>query len=226
MKLAFCTDGIFPNSVGGMQRHSRLLLEELSKFDIEITVFHPHDENIFPNFGNITEIYIPDIDETKNYLRENYKYSKRIYNYLKNMPEHIVYSQGLSVWFGIKNLLNKIIVNPHGLEPYQALSKKDKLISIPFKIIFNYIFKNADFVISLGGMLTDILQKKISKTKIIIFPNAVNLPDYKKEYSIKSDKIKLFFISRFAHNKGIDLLLKVANTLRANASNYKKPDSC
>ena len=32
------------------------------------------------------------------------------------MPEHIIYSQGLSVWYGIKKLTNKIIVNPHGLK--------------------------------------------------------------------------------------------------------------
>lgn len=213
MKIAFCTDGIYPNSVGGMQRHSRLLLEELSNYDIEITVFHPHNEQLFEEFENIKEIYIPDIDKNKNYLKENYKYSKRIYNYLKDMPEHIIYSQGLSVWSGIKKLPNKIIVNPHGLEPYQALSRKDKLVAIPFKKVFNYIFKNVDFVVSLGGSLTAILKTIIPEKNIIVLPNGVNLPEQYTPEEKNKIITELLFVGRFASNKGIDLLLDVASEL-------------
>lgn len=219
MKLAFCTDGIFPHSVGGMQRHSKLLIEALAKFNIEITVFHPHkDENIFSDFKNITEIYIPDIDKSKNYLKENYKYSKRIYQYLKDMPEHIVYSQGLSVWHKIKKLSNTVIVNPHGLEPYQALSSKDKLVAVPFKKVFNHIFKKANFVVSLGGSLSSILQRIINKKKIVVLPNGVNLPENFQVQPKAEFPIQLLFVGRFASNKGINLLLEVAEDL--NKSGY------
>ena len=166
IKLAFCSDGIFPYSVGGMQRHSRLLIEALASYNLDITVFHPHHELLFEKFSNINEIYIQDIDKKKNYLCECYQYSKRIYQYLKNMPEYIVYSQGFSVWFGINNLQNPVIVNPHGLEPFQALGLKDRIISIPFRIIFNRIFNNADYIISLGGMLTNILKKVFQNLKL------------------------------------------------------------
>ncbi len=213
MKLAFCTDGIFPYSIGGMQRHSRLLLEELSKYDIEISVFHPHDEKLFADFKNIKEIYIPGIDKTKNYLTESYKYSKRIYEYLKNMPEHIIYSQGLSVWYGIKKLKKNVIVNPHGLEPYQALGLKDKLIAVPFKKVFNYIFRNSAFVVSLGGRLTDILKKIIPENKIAVLPNGVNLPETDPYKEKEKNKTELLFVGRFASNKGIDLLLQVTEEL-------------
>ena len=76
IKLAFCTDGVFPHSVGGMQRHSKLLIEALVKFDIEILVFHPHREMIFSSYHNVKEIYIEGINIEKNYLKECYYYSK------------------------------------------------------------------------------------------------------------------------------------------------------
>ena len=214
MKLAFCTDGIFPNTIGGMQRHSRLLIEKLSVHNIDITVFHPHNEKLFPKNKNIKEIEIQNIDKSKNYLIESYAYSKRIFKHLKNMPEHIIYSQGLSVWYGIKKLPNKIIVNPHGLEPYQALGTKDKLIAIPFKKVFNYVFKNANYVVSLGGKLTEILESQLKdKSKIVVLPNGVNL---QKNYTPQTKAlypVKLLFVGRFASNKGIDLLLRVADEL-------------
>ncbi len=214
IKLAFCTDGIFPHAVGGMQRHSGLLIKELTKFDIEITVFHPHKNTVlFQEYENITEIVIDEINNNKNYLIECYKYSKRIYQHLKSLPEHIVYSQGLSVWHGIGKLKNTTIINPHGLEPYQALGFKAKLMAVPFKIIFNHIFRKANYVISLGGLLTEILKKYVSPDKIIVLPNGTHLPKHSSIGKNTTNKIKLFFISRFASNKGIDLLLEVADEL-------------
>ena len=81
-KLAICTDGIFPYAIGGMQRHSRFLIDYLSKNqDYEIIVLHPHNETIF-NHPNVQEIKIQEIDKNKNYLLQSYLYSKRIYNVL------------------------------------------------------------------------------------------------------------------------------------------------
>ncbi len=223
MKIAFCTDGIFPHAVGGMQRHSRLLIEELMKHNIKITVFHPHSgKTIFGSNKNITEVYIKGIDKEKNYLKETYKYSKRIFNHLVKMPEYIVYSQGLSVWYGIKKLPNKIIVNPHGLEPYQAINFKNKIIAIPFKTIFNYIFKHADKVVSLGGKLTHILETVISdNSKIVVLPNGVNLVKTNLEAEKKDTPIQMLFVGRFASNKGIDILLEVVSELNKEGVSQK-----
>ena len=32
MRVALCTDGVYPQAMGGMQRHSRLLAEHLTGF--------------------------------------------------------------------------------------------------------------------------------------------------------------------------------------------------
>ena len=78
IKIAFCTDGIFPHSIGGIQRHSTLLLRELSNYqNLEIHVLHPHDFEVFQDV-NLIEHFIKPIQISRNYLLETYKYSQRI----------------------------------------------------------------------------------------------------------------------------------------------------
>ncbi|MGZ4058275.1 MAG: glycosyltransferase family 4 protein [Bacteroidia bacterium] len=220
MKIIFCTDGIFPYQVGGMQRHSRLLIEQLAKTgQVQLTVLHPHPEKIFSPDLNIQEEQIVPIDKTKNYLLECYRYSKRVYEIIKHHPGSIIYSQGLSVWYNIKKIKSPLIINPHGLEPYQCLTTKEKIIAVPFKLIFNYLFNNATRVISLGGKLTEILNKKVrDKNKIRVIPNAVNIEPNTGPKKFINKKIKLLFVSRFAHNKGIHILLEAVKQL--NDENY------
>ena len=48
MKVAIATDGVFPEAMGGMQRHSRLLAEHLARTgEVELTVLHPHPVGLF-----------------------------------------------------------------------------------------------------------------------------------------------------------------------------------
>jgi glycosyltransferase involved in cell wall biosynthesis len=217
IKLIFCTDGIFPNSVGGMQRHSRLLIEQLAMSNrFDLVVIHPHKEKIFKEALSVHEISIQEINVNKNYLLECYRYSKRVYAAIRKYPQHLIYSQGLSVWYNIKNIQQRLLVNPHGLEPYQVITLKEKLISIPFKIIFKYIFDHSAVVISLGGTLTSILktQLKNNDTEVVTIPNGVNASDYNhKEKKFNLLRLNLLFVARFAHNKGIHILLQAIKEL-------------
>ncbi|MFT5618952.1 MAG: glycosyltransferase involved in cell wall biosynthesis, partial [Arenicella sp.] len=209
LEVVFCTDGIFPHSVGGMQRHSRLLIEELAKRNnVDLIVIHPHEEKtIFAEFPSVEEVKLKPLPQKKYYLSELYDYSKEVLKVIKKYPNAVVYSQGLSVWSGIKEVGQRVIVNPHGLEPYQTLSKTDYLKTAPFRAIFNYVFSNAKAVVSLGGRLTDILSGRVGKnTELVILPNATNLPDSKKEIKV-ADKVKCLFVGRFAYNKGIDIFM-------------------
>jgi len=222
-KVIFCTDGIFPHSVGGMQRHSRLLIEELAKRkDIEIRVLHPHAETVFDKQLGIHEITLKGINLKKNYLLECYKYSKRVYAEISQHPDAVIYAQGLAVWYKCRQFKDRLIVNPHGLEPYQGLTLKDKLIGISFRKVFNYIFSNSRYVISLGGKLTQILKANISKqNKIVTIPNAVSAPDAvvsaNKQFAL--GPIQALFVSRFAHNKGIGVLMDAVT--RLNKEGYQ-----
>jgi glycosyltransferase involved in cell wall biosynthesis len=217
MKIAFATDGVFPFSIGGIQRYSRLVLEKLGEYkDLEITVIHPHlEEDIFGEFDNITEVKIADIDTSKNYLKECYRYSKRVHEVLSRQHYDIVYAQGLTVWYKIKEFKGRLINNPHGLESFQSLSVKDRAIGIPFRKVQKYIFKNSDFVCSEGGWLTEILESLVSKNKVKFVPNAINIPEVvgNKNKPDVEENLIFFFIARFASNKGIHILMQAIEDL-------------
>ena len=217
MKIIFCTDGIFPIAVGGMQRHSRLLVEALSVFeDLQIIVVHPHkNEKIFNGRINIIEQPVDPPPRKKQYLLECYDYSKRVYRVINNHPDAIIYSQGLSVWAGIKYIGDRVIVNPHGLESYQAIGIKNKLIGVPFKLIFDYIFRNSRKVVSLGGRLTDILHSRIpgGNDRVVVLPNGTNITHDNAPVRSFKEPIKFLFVGRFARNKGIHILIEAIKIL-------------
>lgn len=215
MKLIFCTDGIFPLAVGGMQRHSRLLIESLSLYkELELHVIHPHKgSRIFKSLPSIIENDI-EFKQTGHYISDCYEYSKSVYKYIENHPDAIIYSQGLSVWYNINTLPGRVVINPHGLEPYQAQTLKDRIITIPFRFVFNHLFEKATYVISLGGHLSDILNRKAGKDKVVVIPNAINLP-HQPDRKYDLEKIKVLFVGRFAFNKGIQHLLEAIELMNA-----------
>ncbi|HKR03070.1 MAG TPA: glycosyltransferase family 4 protein [Bacteroidia bacterium] len=223
MQLLFVTDGIFPHAVGGMQRHSRLLIEELSKIkELELIVIHPHDTlKVFKDSDNIKEIGLKTT-KTKNiseYFFNAYKYSKQVYKELKKFPGALIYSQGMSVWYGIKDVGNRLIINPHGLEPYQVLTLKEKIITAPYRYVHNYLFKHAAKIVSLGGRLTDIFIKDLNlpKEKIAVLPNAANVPELISR-NFNHTPLQFLFVGRFAFNKGIQTL--VDTVLELNKEGY------
>jgi len=213
VEVIFCTDGIFPHAVGGMQRHSRLLIEELAKNpDIDLTVLHPHSNTkVFDN-PSIKEIEVIHKDKSSVYLIDCYRYSREIYRVIRKYPKAVVYSQGLSVWYKIKSIPNKVIVNPHGLEAYQTISSKDYAKGMPFRTIFNFLFKSANNVISLGGRLTPILQKISGKQKVVVLSNAVNVPSPPAR-NFNNPVLRFLFVGRFAFNKGINVLIEAVKQL-------------
>lgn len=223
IKVVFCTDGIFPHSIGGMQRHSRLLIEELAKFpDLELAVIHPHSSlKVFDDSLKIKEIGLESLP-TKNmfeYIMNAYRYSKAVYQVLKNYPDAIIYSQGISVWHGIKEVGKRMIINPHGLEPYQALTVKEKIITAPYRYIHNYLFKHAAKIVSLGGRLTDIFINDLNlpEKKIVVLPNAAKVPEQVSR-NFDHSPLQFLFVGRFAFNKGIQTLIDTA--LELNKEGY------
>lgn len=217
-QLLFITDGIFPHSVGGMQRHSALLLEALLANDsLDIIVVHPHQKNVFPADSGIKEISIP-FSFDGNYLKKCWEYSKLTYEIIKSYPDALVYAQGLCVLKGLPKIGKRVIVNPHGLEPFQGLDFMDKLKTLPLRWMERYQFKHVAKVISLGGKLTTILKKEVNNIKnIVVIPNAVN-PGPAPQRKFTQEKLSLLFVGRFAYNKGINILMDAV--LQLNNEGY------
>ncbi len=217
IKVVFCTDGIFPFSVGGMQRHSRLLIEALAATgELEITVLHPHPgEQVFGGMAGIEEVALPPLPGRKHYFRELKDYSRLVLAELEKRPDHLVYSQGLSVWVGVERVQQRLIVNPHGLEPFQVLGLKDKLKTWPYRHVFRRLFRRAARVVSLGGSLTGILQRNGRPENVVVLPNATRLLPVADAELLKSPMrpLRFLFVGRFAYNKGIGILLEAAQQL-------------
>lgn len=220
LKVLFCTDGIFPHEVGGMQRHSRLLVEALAKTgEVELVVVHPHvGEAIFADFEQVKEIALEPMPGKKHYFFELKDYSRRVLEVAEAHPNHLIYSQGLSIWAGMSKVAHRTIVNPHGLEPYQTLSWKDHLKTWPYRRVFNRLFRTCKATVSLGGRLSDILKTRVARPdQLVVLPNATNPIDQPQATLIKSksEPFRFMFVGRFAYNKGIDILLKAVAQLNA-----------
>lgn len=217
IQVIFATDGIFPHAIGGMQRHSRLLIEALAESgEVDLTVIHPHDKKVFGDIPNVHEISIP-FSFDGFYLRKNYDYSRLVYEEIQKRPEALVYAQGFSVLYGIKKIGKRVIINQHGLEPFQSITLKEKFKTWPMRILERYQFRHAARVISLGGSLTDILRRELhlGSSKIITIPNAVQVSEPPVR-SYEKDKLQLLFVGRFAFNKGINILMDTVEKLNEN----------
>ncbi len=219
IRVALCTDGVFPQAMGGMQRHSRLLAEHLARSGkVDLTVLHPHPVGIFDPAMNIREVHVPDIDRSKFYLRELWRYSDRVARQLDVLKPDVVLSQGFCVWKGIHRFGDRLIVHPHGLEMFQMLTRKERLLGWPFRASLKYIVRRSAVVISLGGKLTDILQRICSGTncRVVVLPNATDVPATLPSSSgqrTTTRPLQLLFVGRFAFNKGLDVLMAVAQRL-------------
>lgn len=222
MHVALCTDGVFPQAMGGMQRHSRLLAEHLARSGrMKLTVLHPHPVGIFDPALGIEEVHIPDIDRSKLYIRELWRYSDRVGKELERLNPDVILSQGFCVWKGIDRFSERLIVHPHGLEMFQMLTRKERLLGWPFRAALKYIVRRSSVVISLGGKLTDILQGVAagSACRVVVLPNATDVPTAPaalvagQPRTDNGQPLTLLFVGRFAFNKGLDVLLTVARRL-------------
>lgn len=216
LRIALCTDGVFPHALGGMQRHSRLLAEHLARAPgIEITVLHPHDAQVFTPASGIHEVQVAPVDPGRNYLLELWRYSGRMADAVEALSPDAVLSQGFSIWKGSRAFSGRLVVMPHGLEMFQGLTLRDRIIGWPFRIALRSVVRKAAVVVSLGGRLTPILERLTcgSHARVAEVPNAVEAPAIPPPFPTDRRPLNLLFVGRFAFNKGIDVLLQVARSL-------------
>lgn len=181
---------------------------------LDITVLHPHEEHVFPDLLGVKEVRLEDIDKDKTYLLELKRYSKRVRKVLSDGDFDVIYSQGFCVWDGIEEFADNLIINPHGLEMFQTIGLKEKLITAPFRQVFRNLFSKARYTVSLGGKLTQIIEDIVEDpSRIAVLPNAVEAPEKVATKSAKREELKVLFVGRFAFNKGIDLLFDAADEL-------------
>jgi glycosyltransferase involved in cell wall biosynthesis len=217
MQVVVCSDGVFPAELGGIQRHTRLLVEHVARRhqDVELIVVHPHEgSRFFEGLANVREVTVSPRPGRRQYLLECWELSARMAEVLRRHPGAVVYSQGIAVLQGIGEFSDRLIVNPHGLEAFQALTFRSRMQSLPFRIAITRAMRHARLVVSLGGRLTDILSRVVPRDRICVLPNGVEMPaEGRSAGHARGETLRVLFVGRFFANKGIPDLIEAARLI-------------
>lgn len=223
MRIALLTDAIFPNVIGGIQKHSYYLVKHLARESFYVDVYHSHinPDTSWVKYFSVEELnYINFIDfeyprNTRfpgHYIYSSFKLSKLYYEHLKQSKHDIIYAQGFTGWYAlIKEPFKKnMITNLHGLEMFQfTINLKNRLEQMLLKIPSSFIIKKSNKQISLGGKLTNILYQNGAKPQSVVeLPNGIDSNWIINDSAFKSEnstqRIKFVFIGRYERRKGIE----------------------
>ncbi len=227
MHIAILTDGIYPYVIGGMQRHSFYLAKFLAAAGVQVDLYHANQSQ-----SDISKLEGFSEDEKQNirsfviefpvfgptpghYIRESYEYSLRIWKVFKKerYPDFIII-KGFSGWELLNQkskgeLLPPVGINFHGYEMFQkqpdfrSWVKSRLLLRSP--VLFNV--KNADYLFSYGGKITDvILSLGIAKNRIIEIPTGISADWLNESPSVSGSIRKFVFCGRYERRKGVEEL--------------------
>ena len=217
MHVAVCADGIYPAEVGGVQRHTRLLVEHIAKRhpDVRVTVVHSHPEHrFFAGCSSVREVPVASRPGRRTYVLECWELSGRIAAELRKIPDAVIYSQGIAVLQSAGEFRRRLVVNPHGLESLQAPTIKERLLATPFRMAIKHAMRSASHVVSLGGSLSDIIRSCVPADRIVILPNGVVMPaGAVTRTARRHGPLRVLYVGRFASNKGIPDLIAAARML-------------
>src|SRR5690554_3678964 len=152
MKIALITDGLFPDVIGGMQKHSFFLVRYLARNEVQVDLYYTAPDSgrneALKRFTEaemkyILPVFIPFPDKGSlpgHYIRESLEYSAAVYHCINQRPEvDLIYSQGFTGWYCCQqrsegNLKIPVAVNLHGMEMFQkAFGFKSKLQQLMLK---------------------------------------------------------------------------------------------
>ena len=231
MRLLFLTDGLWPHALGGIQRHSTLLVGQLVARSEQLTVVYcgapgeppPDPQKMGLAFPQATceriewvPVVFPKCGRLPgHYIRESRKYSRRIVGALGDLSRFdACYAQGLT---GLSLLGSRlpVMVNLHGLNMFQVTrSPAQWLVKRMFQPAARQILR-ADAVVSLGGDLTRILiDSGCESSRIVTLPNGLDVSEL-LENSGPSDTLSIstspasprfILIGRHEQAKGFDVL--------------------
>jgi glycosyltransferase involved in cell wall biosynthesis len=242
MKIALLTDGIYPCVIGGMQRHSFYLAKYLAAAGVNIDLYHTiPDKNSCTELEGFSEeekkyirsfvVKFPKLGNSPgHYIRESYSYSVGIWNiFEKQSRVDFVIVKGFAGW----ELLNRkskgadlppVALNFHGYEMFQpqpgfmAWLKSRLVLRSPAR----YNMKQADYLFSYGGKITELLlEMQIKKERILEIPTGISA-DWINEKPTSSEKLrKIVFSGRYERRKGVEELTKVLRSLLPSEKNFE-----
>lgn len=234
MRVALFTDGIYPFVVGGMQIHSTLFARNLAQNGKEVDLYYPTpnvsgEERLPFSVEELKKIKIIEIDWPRiisfpgHYLLESYIYSRRVRTvYLSREPVDLIYIQGFSGWETLrckKDVDTPTILNFHGYEMFQKMPNWRTWFSLQFfKFPIKWHMRKADFIISLGGKLDEIIDSYGMREKRVNLPIAVENSWLVSEINESNKLLKFLFVGRYERRKGIEEINQAISNLKSDTS--------
>ena len=232
MHVLFLADGLFPFVVGGMQKHSTMLIKHLSPLVDQITVctcgeinaVPPSEEAILRELvtskDNIQVQTCTFEDRGKfpgHYLRASRKLSLTYLNLVGDLSQYdCIYAQGLT---GDAFLAKhpRILINLHGLEMFQpAYTVKEWFAKRLMRSTFKRQIRQSWRIVSLGGRLGEILKANgVKDEQVVVLPNGVDGVWFDRPPLVSNGgDTRFLMVGRSEYRKGFHILEKALLLLK------------
>jgi glycosyltransferase involved in cell wall biosynthesis len=239
MKILLLTDGITPFIIGGMQKHSYNLAQQLALQGHQVTLFHciigknklPERQEIMDLFGeeamkNLETICLRFPAPSwypGHYLKESYLYSRMIYNRIESRLQEFdfIYTKGFTGWYFLQQkkrgvIMPRVGIKFHGYEMFQPPANfKVRLMNLLLSQPVRWLNLHADIVFSYGGKITRLIEGLgVDRNKIIEIETGID-PSWISTRIIgaNTEEIHFCFIGRNERRKGIHELHSALLTL-------------
>lgn len=242
MNLLFLSDGIYPFTIGGMQKYSSDLVKYFLINNCKITLVYcvyvgtelPKDNDVrekllipekyFVNF-KIVGLRFPVLNNLPgHYIKESYMFSKFSFDAVSSEIENydFIYAQGFSGWYTLEQKqkngkIPPIGVHFHGLNMFQkSYGLKAKVESIYFRKPVKKNLEMANVVFSYGGKFQEIYDNLGVGNKTMYQPIGIELNKISNEILPVKKPLEFIFIGRNDKIKGLDILLKAISKIPEN----------
>jgi len=246
MQIAILTDGVSPWSMGGIQRHSRMLAIAMAQAGATVSLFHtvrnPADRAAaellsgFPTdaVGRIRS-YIVDYPTPGrlpgHYISDNWRYSRRLLDRYRSegVTVDFVYAQGLTglafaaARRGGASRLPPVGVNQHGYEMFQAAADfKSYLQQLMLQGTFARLARDADCVFAFPGRIRQIVRERcgVPDDRIIEISNAIDGSWIREGRPLPTGKRRFVFVGRHERRKGVPELMHAIRRLPPDAAEF------
>lgn len=237
MTILLLTDGITPFVKGGLQRHSQLVAEHLARKGNRILLYHYSESKSVPDLEeaftpeaskNIKQVWFHYSDTgvlPGHYLRTQKRVSEQYLDAFMHQKHEadFIYTKGFMGWAFLKGrhvhgIKAPIAVKFHGMNMFQSQPDwKGELVKFMLRPPTKYILKNADYIFTYGGKITEITARLIDDpSKIIEIPSGIDKERMrpKAEIGLNEGSRKFLFVGRFDRLKGLPELYKAVESIR------------
>lgn len=137
--------------------------------------------------------------------------SHAINHFCRGVNQDVTHLHGLwgihSLGAYVYSVRNKssIIISPHGMFDDWAMQQSKYKKSLARFVYENKLWRKADYFHALNSSEASSIIKLLPNANVVVIPNGVDIPDYKKNKF--SSKKKILFLGRLHRKKGISELL-------------------